>query len=1452
MRGIITGTVLVVLAASATATPVVADISEYLLPNGEPIVGVYYYPWYRGEPYQKVGWTPEFAYDNIGNAEHIFHVLRAMTDYGINHAAYSYWNNTGSLGGFVNTFEENEKLLAAGRPLYISPYLEPPTIDKQFAEVPAQEFNTEFITTYLKRTGSDPSFAQLGDDKFTNIYVTYYQPTETDEDFRAYLQGKYGTVEALRAAWSMREEGEGYAGQAVPQDALPQTLDGVTKASAEGGTRAFADLQELRAERLREGWGKTIADVQDSTGFTTRYTGDVANTIVSPVSYMEALTGLSWYSFGYALNNPFQRPKMVSEIAKYTDTTFLYTISPGYVDRQQRWPGARVERDPFLYPYAWVHAIKTLPEGIMILTHSEWFEGSIIDVTREYGKQQYETTELYSSVFRAAYPSIYQEKRRKQPVAVILNEWATWNLHERGSGLEDVYGIIKALECLSVSFDVIPDSKLTEAELEGRTVVFVPNCGASLRPGANEMLLEWAQGTEGASLVADRSPWWATALGYEHEDGVVDEAMADTPHLPVMTREFPNGGSVSYVQVEIGREFLSAFAASAARGEVPQGWLRSFIPGELLPAGALGEICRGPTLKAENTLIIPAANVLPWGYLVEHRAVGGGTGRGHSAENTLPWERDRVEFRLPVGDGPVAEVMALDSDSGRFREVDFTARDGELRFTFPMKFHALFAAPQSPVRLNMPALSVHPGETSTAPATVRAFAGGVFNGQIRLRKTPGLSMEPVQFTLAEGQGKRLELQFTADKSYATGNRVLVLEVEADNQTALFWRPAVCRAPALIGTRTKLLSGIAGKTGEVDVRLINVGEAKADNLTVELLGARAVVEELGPDDEATVRVKPTFPDLPPPGATPDVNLSITFDDPPAGNGLRFVEGDDGVLERVQRGGQLCVIPDQSVELEDGRRPAFVYLIVDDARVRDGDYDLEAEVEFFDEGRGSLMLEYDSTFGDDIDNRYRDTSSVSLRGSGTWSKAVFRMPHARMSSRQNSGADFRTNGVVAIRSIALRPMQREPIERTSTEMRVSYQCFDEEWDQRLTVDLTLVAETGPARRPDGVPEGAIRLFTASPYGGHLPEFPIEVKLPDWAEDRFRGVTSVGAMTARGTPIAAAFNQGTLRYVAPVQGAGGAVWVWPSDAPPGKPVELQPGGAGDEQYVAATNAYLSLLWDEVRGGALVSLISRDTGEDYAAFPAGAVTCEYTLPDGRHEVSSAHPGTLNPGRGGIAGQAAELDSEVEMPHCRVTDHWTVYADSRLIRLDRHVKLTQNLEAKEFSPLCLRLQPGALASVLPLGVGFQQDDGTSRGWLETWHLPGWHYSFAGSYGASADAVGLSVLDTSSLKRVRYGFVPGELLPDALSPGASDPLGDELQVRYKAQAELSSGRDIRLTAFLLVGPGMSYRAAQEARLLALRQPLVAVGDEMPSFDGMQTIVPRAPVYMFEVREPEFE
>ncbi len=761
-----------------SASFVAADVADYLLPNGEPIVGVYYYSWYNGEPYRHVGWTPEFEYDNRANDDHIHEVIKAMTDYGINQASYSYWDNGFYLDCMGTHLDHAEQLAAQGRPCYFSPYLEPRTIDKVFASPEAISSNVDFIGTFTKKFGNHPAFCTLGGVPFTNIYVTYYRPDEADADFRAFLKAKYRTMDALLQAWTGQE---GYEGQMLPVDAVPDSFDAIALATARPGTVAFADRQELRAARLKDGWGQVIRGVEAQSGLAGRYTGDVSRTIVSPARYMDALTGMSWYSFGYALTNPTRRPKLISEVSKYTGTTFLNTIAPGYVDRQQRWTGGRVERDPYLYPYAWAKAIQSLPEGVMVLTHSEWFEGSIIDVTKEYGKEDYETTELYSSVFRNAFKSIYDEKRDKEPIAVIFNEWATYGINEGGRDLDDIYGLIKLLECLNLDYDVIPESFLSDEELAGRQIVLVPNCGVSLAPGHNELLLDWARKTANAKLIVDRSTWWANALDLELDEGAatigryrceqagqwieplgpsfeglkihsigacyrVGESEGDSPKI-LGRRYEDDGRGVIFFNGRLGAEFQQAFKARSAEGRVPrleceallallkanQGPLFATLPE---PPSDSFEIKAGPALNVNDTIVLPAGNVLPWGYIADHRSVGWGLGAGHSAEETKPWKRLQCHFMVAVSeDLPVSEVQALDSDSGRFIDLGYSRNENTVSFMHPMKFQAVFAVVQSPAKLLMPDIMVSPGATTQFNVQVANVTNERHECTLRLKRS---------------------------------------------------------------------------------------------------------------------------------------------------------------------------------------------------------------------------------------------------------------------------------------------------------------------------------------------------------------------------------------------------------------------------------------------------------------------------------------------------------------------------------------------------------------------------------------------------------------------------------------------------------------------------------------------------------------------------------------------
>ncbi len=1440
-----------VFALACPSAPAADSVARHLLPNGEPVVGVYYYPWYGGEPYRHVGWHPDFQYDNQRSPEQIREVLRAIADHGINQAAYSYWGD-GSLPLYETHMREAETLLREGWPLYLSPYMEPPTIQKDFASPDAQQYNVDRLTHFLGSVGSSPAFCRLGDQPFTDIYVTYYVPDETDDDFRAFLRDRYGSPERLRAAWAMLDYPEALRGAAVPDDGLPAGWDGVTLAAARPGTVAFADRQELRARRLKQGWQAVLDGVKQRTGLDTRYTGDNSNTIVSPTRYMDALTGLGWYSFSYAMANPTRRPKLMSEIAKYTGTDFQYTISPGYVDRQQRWPGARVEHDPFLYEYAWVKALQTLPEGIMILTHSEWFEGSIIDVTREYGRKPYETTELYASVFKAAYDDAFRHKRARKPIAVVFNEWATYGVNERGRNLGDVYGLIKALECLSVDFDVIPESFLSAEELAGRKLLLVPSCGLSLHPDKAQLLADWVRDDANAHLITDATPFWAAAKA-------------------------TLGDQLLLAGERLGDRLAAAFDDAWSRGEVPEPQLRYL---EKLVTTALDqsevwwegkrpstsyEMARGPVVWAGDTAIVTVANTMPWSYITAHQTGGWGGGLTRSAELTFPWRREPFAFsvRLPVGKR-VAQVRLLDSDGARLiggpdpdivPDARFDEETNTLTISAHAKFHAVYAIETGTVAMDPSGLEVYPGgRARVSVRLVNLSPDQAVEGTLELMTPPGLNCDPAPVTLAPSKAADVSLTLAAGPDCAVGNRTVVFKLSAGDSVNYYWYPLEVTEPALVGLKTGVVAAQVGKPREVALALANVGAEQAREVQVELLGARASVPSLDPGKDATVAVTIEAP-APDAQAPLPTELSWQAGDPPTVQGMTLPSDGDGVVRYREAGGLLGVEPDPTQP--DTNR--FIYFLIDKGKLPPGDYGAEAEIEYFD-AVGGFLVEYDSALGDGIEQRFWDSEPVGLTGTDEWRTAVVPLPHARFAGRQNLGADLRVSGRVLVHRILLRPLR--PRATTLNErVSITWKCGSGQFSTTAPLRVARVAEADPpAEALPGVPP----LWVVNPYGSAVPECP--VLLPGDALPAGLPDGPIAAVDGKGQrwPVLR-FPDGSLRAVLP--------------ADPSNPLYLAPAGEESEGlmlrdrtvdlgYLAVQTPRLGALWDARRGGCLMSLTDLANKHDYASPAAGACTVEYTMPDRAHHVSSQWPGSVK-----LADHSplhATVIATADGPDLRVEDQWRVYGASRLLRLERTITFTRDLTAADFCPLVLRLDPTYLGQVLPLGVGFQKEDDPKRGWLESFHSEGWYFAFGGEPHAAADAVALVVGRADHLRRVRCGFIPADELPEAADPRHPRLTRDELQIRLRAQAQHTAvlpwldpslqvpqwwdppgqrvyraGDKLIVHALLALGRGCSWRVAEQ---LALIREYGATGSfsQEPTPGGLQIPELTAPRYMYRV------
>ncbi|MBC7289699.1 MAG: hypothetical protein H5T86_17005, partial [Armatimonadetes bacterium] len=278
-----------------------------------------------------------------------------------------------------------------------------------------------------------------------------------------------------------------------------------------------------------------------------------------------------------------------------------------------------------------------------------------------------------------------------------------------------------------------------------------------------------------------------------------------------------------------------------------------------------------------------------------------------------------------------------------------------------------------------------------------------------------------------------------------------------------------------------------------------------------------------------------------------------------------------------------------------------------------------------------------------------------------------------------------------------------------------------------------------------------------------------------------------------------------------------------------------SADLGYVAAQNDLVGALWDAQRGGTLMSLMCMADKADYASPSAGACTVEYTLPDGSHEVSSSWPGRVRVAK--VSPAWADIIATADGPAMTVTDRWRIHSSCRLLRLQREIVMKTALAAADFCPLVIRLAPQFFDRVLPLGVGFTKDNEPPRGWLETWHSEGWYFAFSGDQAAAKDALAIAVGRLDGLRRIRYGFIPADDLPEAADPRLTGALEDELQFRFRAQCDYPAalpnmfrgvvvpgwwrpggrriyrpGEKLSVEVLMAVARGLSWRYAQELAL----------------------------------------
>ena len=145
------------------------------------------------------------------------------------------------------------------------------------------------------------------------------------------------------------------------------------------------------------------------------------------------------------------------------------------------------------------------------------------------------------------------------------------------------------------------------------------------------------------------------------------------------------------------------------------------------------------------------------------------------------------------------------------------------------------------------------------------------------------------------------------------------------------------------------------------------------------------------------------------------ISIVLSNPVVEQGIKLVaSSDDVTTPEIVEGVECHRLPE--------RKTAYAHFAVDPSFKRTNQFDVQAEVEYFDASRGRLDLQYDAWSRHGDEGRFASTARrLTLTGSRQWKTNVFSMPDVRFENRQNENADFRVRATgleVYLRRITLR--------------------------------------------------------------------------------------------------------------------------------------------------------------------------------------------------------------------------------------------------------------------------------------------------------------------------------------------------------------------------------------------------------------------------------------------------
>lgn len=186
--------------------------------------------------------------------------------------------------------------------------------------------------------------------------------------------------------------------------------------------RIYLDLKKLLAEQgIKDRWihvdGKplvvlyivenyridewlTIKRKLSDDGYEPFFLGDTYN-----VEYLDVMDGLHTYNPVWITLTGLSFTEIYDKISlKIHDKGKLFaaTVCPGYDDRKVRDPGIFISRaDGHYYNLCWEAARKSKADWVLVTSWNEWFEGTEIEPSLEYGKDYIYLTRQNTTNFKS-------------------------------------------------------------------------------------------------------------------------------------------------------------------------------------------------------------------------------------------------------------------------------------------------------------------------------------------------------------------------------------------------------------------------------------------------------------------------------------------------------------------------------------------------------------------------------------------------------------------------------------------------------------------------------------------------------------------------------------------------------------------------------------------------------------------------------------------------------------------------------------------------------------------------------------------------------------------------------------------------------------------------------------------------------------------------------------------